>query len=177
MTCTDPNTAKRSCVFIPAFKHAGHLLSTPLDTIAPSMAPMTMGKRIREAREGAGLSIQQLAKKAGVSRSAVYQWESGDTKGLKPENLFAVAAATGYAARWIGTDKGTKRESPVLGQDGLDLGFLTTTLEAVEKYLDEQELALQPEAKAKLVAILYETCASKGKVEEPTVARYLRLVA
>lgn len=177
MASTDPNTASKSLVFTPQLQHAATFVSTTLQPVAGSMAHMPMGDRIKEAREGANLSVKALAAKVKVSRSAVYQWESGDTKGLKPENLFAVADATGYSAKWIGTGHGTKRETAVFDPDGLDLSFLTTTLEAVEKYLDEQDLALQPEAKAKLVALLYETCADKGKVEEPTVARYLRLVA
>jgi transcriptional regulator with XRE-family HTH domain len=177
MASTDPNTAMRSCVFISGLQHTGQHASSTLHTLEGSMAGMPTGNRIKEAREGAGLTVAGLAKKVGVSRSAVYQWESGDTKGLRPENLFAVADATGYAAKWIGTGQGTKRELKAFNQEGLDLSFLTTTMEAVEKYLDEQDLVLQPEAKAKLIAILYETCAVKGKVEEPTVARYLRLVA
>lgn len=37
---------------------------------------MTLGEKIKEARQQAGLSQQQLAEKLGVSRSAVAKWES-----------------------------------------------------------------------------------------------------
>jgi transcriptional regulator with XRE-family HTH domain len=39
-----------------------------------------LGQRLRELREGAGLSQLQLARLTGVSRNAVSQWESGQTQ-------------------------------------------------------------------------------------------------
>ena len=38
-----------------------------------------VGKRIRQARELAGLTQEQLAEKIGVSRTAVVRWEAGET--------------------------------------------------------------------------------------------------
>ena len=38
-----------------------------------------VGKRIRQARELAGLTQEQLAERIGVSRTAVVRWESGET--------------------------------------------------------------------------------------------------
>jgi transcriptional regulator with XRE-family HTH domain len=136
----------------------------------------TTGERIKEARKTAKLSVQQLATKCKVSRSAVYQWEDGTTE-PSAVNIFAAAEATGYSAKWLATEKGTKRDVKVLDHAGLDLSFLTATIQAVEKYLDDQDLTLEAEPKAKLVTLLYETCAHKGIVEGPLVARYLRLVA
>ncbi len=41
---------------------------------------MTLGRRLRELREAAGLSQAQLAKLTGISRNAVSQWEADATQ-------------------------------------------------------------------------------------------------
>jgi len=153
-------------------------LSTILCGLAGSIAGMALKDRIREARDAYKGPVEELAKKVGVSRSAFYQWLAGDTKNLRLENLFALAEETGYSAKWIATGHGTKRDSSALAHNnGPDLSFLEITMRAVEEYLDKQDLTLDPEAKAKAVTILYEICAEQGKVEQPAVARILRLVA
>lgn len=43
----------------------------------------TMGERIRQRREGQGLTQAQLAKMVGVTKGAVSQWELGGTKNIK----------------------------------------------------------------------------------------------
>lgn len=58
--------------------------------------------------EELGVRPVELAGAVGVSISAVLQWLGGTTKGLKPENLFAVSDALGVEARWLGTGKGPK---------------------------------------------------------------------
>lgn len=52
-----------------------------------------LGARIKAAREDVPLKQEELADAVGVSRSAVSQWENGQTDNLKIENLFAVARA------------------------------------------------------------------------------------
>lgn len=47
-----------------------------------------------------------------VSRSAVNQWLAGITE-PKPAHVFAIADATGYAARWIATGQGPKHETQI----------------------------------------------------------------
>ena len=51
---------------------------------------MTFGEKLKEARQKAGLSQEQLSEKLHVSRSAVAKWETG--KGMPDiENLKAAA--------------------------------------------------------------------------------------
>ena len=47
------------------------------------------GNFIRSLRKERGLTIEQIAKYIGVTKSAVSQWESG--KGIKPEMLYSLA--------------------------------------------------------------------------------------
>lgn len=68
----------------------------------------TIGNRIKLTRKNKfpKMTQQQLAKKVGVSREAVSQWESGDSKTLKHENLMAVSIALECDLKWLMT--GTK---------------------------------------------------------------------
>lgn len=60
-----------------------------------------IGDRIKYARKLTGLSQQELANKIGVSKSAVSQWENGQTTNLKMHNLHALEDITGVRSRWI----------------------------------------------------------------------------
>lgn len=51
-----------------------------------------------------------LANAIGITKSAVGQWKNGHIKNIRPNNLFALAHATGFSAEWIGTGKGNMRE-------------------------------------------------------------------
>lgn len=47
-----------------------------------------LADKIRLAREWRGIGKKEMADLAGVSPGSVTQWENGQTKGLKAENLF-----------------------------------------------------------------------------------------
>lgn len=70
---------------------------------------MNRAERIAKAIQASGKQKQQIAAECGVSGPSVSQWISGDSKSLKPENLFALAAATGFNARWLGIGEGPER--------------------------------------------------------------------
>src|SRR2546422_194256 len=56
----------------------------------------TLGQRVRKFREAAGLSLSQLAKESNVSRSYLYQVESGESSPTE-EKLMAIARALGVS--------------------------------------------------------------------------------
>lgn len=67
-------------------------MSRTLTGIFATMRVMdSLGARIKKLREGAGLSQGQLAKKIGVTRSAISQLESDTTAHTRPENLVGFA--------------------------------------------------------------------------------------
>lgn len=70
----------------------------------------TIGERIKARRIELTLSQKELGKRTKVSRAAVSQWENGDTKGLRPDNLLAAARALGVSVEWLVT--GTHVVSP-----------------------------------------------------------------
>src|SRR5579871_4382524 len=69
----------------------------------------TPGDRIRHIREELELSQEGFGRHMGVSKAAVSQWENGDTKNLRPANLFAIQNLSGYSAEWIATGAGAPR--------------------------------------------------------------------
>lgn len=61
----------------------------------------TVGGRIQAARIAKGLTQEQFGKLVGVSKGAVSQWEAGDIKGLKAENIMALSIAADVSALWV----------------------------------------------------------------------------
>jgi transcriptional regulator with XRE-family HTH domain len=68
----------------------------------------TLADRIITRRRELGLQQSHLADIAGVSESAVSQWEKGKTKNLKLEHLFAIADALKVHARWLALGQGPR---------------------------------------------------------------------
>lgn len=77
----------------------------------------TMGERIKLAREALGITGAELARRCGVTRSAVWQWENGNTQNLKNEILYLAAAALEVRAEWLVTGKGVKKAAPKTAED------------------------------------------------------------
>ena len=76
-----------------------------------------MGTRIRQEREALGLTQSEVGAAAGVTKGAVSAWESGNTKNLRVENLFAVADKLKVSARWLALGTGLRDARPeVLAQ-------------------------------------------------------------
>lgn len=61
----------------------------------PVLIPPGLGARIKAARLERKMTLEQLARQVGVSKSAVQQWESGNTENLKLQNLFSLGIALG----------------------------------------------------------------------------------
>lgn len=76
------------------------------------------------ARAAAGLTQSTFARKIGVTKGAVSQWENGNTKNLRLPNLFAIEDATGFSARWIALEEGPVRVAdPPVSADEFDRGL------------------------------------------------------
>ncbi|WP_268798041.1 LexA family protein [Pseudomonas huanghezhanensis] len=68
-------------------------------------------ERVAKAIEASGKRKAQIARECQVSSSAVTQWLSGESKSLKPESIYALAAATGFNAEWLAMGTGPERDS------------------------------------------------------------------
>lgn len=73
--------------------------------------------RIAKAIAASGKKKGEIAAECGVANSAVTQWINGDSKSLKPENLYALAKATGFRAEWLAIGEGAEREAPAEGKE------------------------------------------------------------
>lgn len=79
---------------------------------------MAIGDRIKKARTGAGLSMEQLAAKVGVTWQSVQQWErpKGKATTPKPRRLAAIARALNVSEDWLllGRDNGDRSDRQAL---------------------------------------------------------------
>ena len=80
----------------------------------------TLGQRIRQAREAAGLTQEQLGRSAGVTRSAISQWETGTVDSVEAATLNRAARALGVSIDWLLSG------APNAVGEGEPLGYLAT---------------------------------------------------
>lgn len=74
--------------------------------------PKDLSERIRDLRKARGLSQGELAERIKVSRPAVTQWENGDTKNLRIDNLLSLARAFDMTVDELITGKSPKVAEP-----------------------------------------------------------------
>lgn len=67
-------------------------------------------ERIAKAIAASGKRKSEIAAACGVSASAVTQWVSGESKSMKPENIYALAKATGFHAKWLAIGEGPEKD-------------------------------------------------------------------
>jgi SOS-response transcriptional repressor LexA len=72
---------------------------------------MDRHERIARAIALSGKKKGEIAALCGVANSAVTQWISGESKSLRPENLYALAKATGFRAEWLAIGEGAEVET------------------------------------------------------------------
>ena len=61
----------------------------------------TMGERIRDCRQKAGLTMEELAEKVGVQKSAVNKWEKGNVENLKRSIIQKLAELFNVNPAWL----------------------------------------------------------------------------
>jgi transcriptional regulator with XRE-family HTH domain len=61
---------------------------------------MAIGARIRFERQALGLTQEQLARRIGVTREAISQWEMG-AEWLRPEHLLRAAKHLNVTVEWL----------------------------------------------------------------------------
>lgn len=70
---------------------------------------MSIGDRIKLAREAADISKSELARRIGVHPSACIQWESPEGTHPKVEHLSALAVVLNVGFEWLATGRGEMR--------------------------------------------------------------------
>lgn len=64
---------------------------------------MSIGSRIKQARQAAGISQSELAEAMGITRSACSQWEADQGTGPRRERLERLAVELGVTYQWLAT--------------------------------------------------------------------------
>lgn len=77
---------------------------------------MTLGERIKRAREAKGLTLLDVAREVGVSEATLQRYESGNIKNPKQPRLLSLAKAldvdVNYLMNWEGDD-GKKEKTSI----------------------------------------------------------------
>jgi len=118
----------------------------------------TTGDRIRRCRIEAGLTQKQLGQLSGVSAAAVAQWESGDTKTLRPANLFKVARVLKKSAEWFITGSGEEQAGPDLNKilNALPQDTQQLVLDLIEYRIDRAEAHIAADKTGEYTALVKE---------------------
>ncbi len=138
-----------------------------------------IGERINEISRRVG-GKKRLAEMAGLSESQLHRITSGESQ-AKIENIAAMAINCGVSIDWLATGREFDGLSGQRGSEGAAKfhsfhALLKDVLIAVEKFLGEHTLPMEPEKKAEMILLLYDYSQAKGKVDDAAVARLMRLV-
>lgn len=68
----------------------------------------TWNKRIKEAREEAGMANSDLARAVGVKPASVTLWENGSTKNMDAANCIKACEVLGIRPQWLVFGRGPK---------------------------------------------------------------------
>jgi len=113
---------------------------------------MTIGTRIAQKRKERGLSQEALGEQLGVSRQAIYKWES-DAALPEIEKLIALSRLFQVSVGWLlGVEEDTAPHEPE-GSDELSETQLKMVEEIVARYL-----AAQPQPLPKKRRTLFKIC-------------------
>ena len=109
---------------------------------------MTIGDRIKQAREAKGLTQQALGKAVGVSRPAVTQWEDG-TSEPRSKKLPGIAATLEVDLGWLTHGVTGARGMPVRGEvaagtwrEAIDLDFEPIPISPIAGYPSDAQYGL-----------------------------------
>ena len=105
---------------------------------------MSLGERIARRRRELNINQTELARKTGVSRQAVSQWESGQIRDIKSQHIAMLAKVLRTDTRWLMGEKmpAGVNDTPELYGDSLvkRIRFLTEEERGrVQRLLDDME--------------------------------------
>jgi len=112
----------------------------PATSKACKISGMTIGNRIRIAREQKGLSQAELGRSVGVKAQSVQQWESGMTA-PRQQRVEKIASVLGVSANWIFTGGGPQQPPEMTEDNEYTVAINRDELTLLEKYrrMDDEE--------------------------------------
>ncbi len=115
---------------------------------------MGIEQRIKKAREAAGLSKSELARRLGVHPSTCIQWESEGGTRPSMQRLIDAAVVLGVSLEWLGTGRGEMRYGHVATEPAEIYGSRTPLLSSDEYQLITLYRALAPKKRKALLDLL-----------------------
>lgn len=130
-----------------------------------------VGTRLREV-EKLFRNREEAAMAAGVAKSTFQRWVEGKAD-PSFHGLTRLAAKTGVSLDWLATgwepDPKTGSTAPAdsgAGRgDSVDEALLGNVVEGLERFLEDEDLRLRPDRRARLVVLLYRHMA-RARAEE-----------
>ena len=109
---------------------------------------MTMGERIKEFREKAGLTQEQLGEKIGVQKSAIRKYEKGSVENIKRSSIKTMAQLFGVTPSYLmwGDERDSDTpspQSPASDRDRVAAIFSSLTEENQKRLLDFARVLLK----------------------------------
>lgn len=84
---------------------------------------MSIGERIKAARESAGMTQEELGRLCGTTKQSIYKYENGVVTNIPLERVEKIANVTGIPAAYLmGWDEDTPTP-PALGKEQLQAAF------------------------------------------------------
>ncbi len=124
-----------------------------------SMNYESTGNFIRSLRGERGITIEQLAKYIGVTKSAVSQWESG--KGIKPEMLYSLSRFFGISVDELIDGKRNGESNNDFFKRNYDLSLCDFSEEKCDDKSGEEYLSRLKQVKSRFFSLLKD-CAFDG---------------
>lgn len=121
---------------------------------------MTLGQRIAQKRKELGLSQEGLGEQLGVSRQAIYKWES-DASLPEIEKLIALSRLFSVTVGWL---LGVEEEPHPAGEEELTPRQLAMVREITEGYLSARPEGVPPRRNKLLTGLLVGSCCLAGVV-------------
>lgn len=119
---------------------------------------MSMGDRLKQARQARKLSQQRLATMSGVSQSTISDIERGRNKGST--EAARLASTLGVSALWLSTGRGPRQDEapirPVLPQKQLNTALLIQCMRAANAFQAQTGSKLDDDDLLRLACRLYE---------------------
>ncbi|MBC7953145.1 MAG: helix-turn-helix domain-containing protein [Rhodospirillaceae bacterium] len=117
-----------------------------------------------------------VAKALGIPPTTLNSRKSRNS--VPYEECVHVSDKTGCSIHWLITGEGDMHITHLAAHNTpFDEGLLSDIIEALEDMCASEGVSLPARKKAEVIPLLYDYFLADKKVERPTVARFLRLVA
>lgn len=133
------------------------MTETDMDWYGPDAA--TFGDRVAAARESAGMSQSQLARRIGVKKSTLTAWEQ-DLSEPRANKLSMLAGLLNVSMGWLLTGEGDDLTAPVEDTLSADIAAMARELRALR-----EDLRAQAERAGRLEKTLRRLAVSQEDVE------------